>query len=90
MVSGGSGLTSLMSLLLPGAVMMLSNLSSWISSEVVVHCVFYYFLVTCLQTLNFGNGFALALCLSFLPNTDGEYPVKYILKEQYICILSYD
>uniref|UniRef100_A0A5F4VYD2 Elongator complex protein 2 n=1 Tax=Callithrix jacchus TaxID=9483 RepID=A0A5F4VYD2_CALJA len=26
--------------------------------------------VTCLQTLNFGNGFALALCLSFLPNTD--------------------
>ncbi|KAL4682259.1 hypothetical protein H8959_001814 [Pygathrix nigripes] len=30
--------------------------------------------VTCLQTLNFGNGFALALCLSFLPNTDGEYP----------------
>nr|KAF6422281.1 elongator acetyltransferase complex subunit 2 [Rousettus aegyptiacus] len=27
--------------------------------------------VTCLQTLNFGNGFTLALCLSFLPNTDG-------------------
>ncbi|KAM5218025.1 elongator complex protein 2 isoform 2-T3 [Hipposideros larvatus] len=26
--------------------------------------------VTCLQTLNFGNGFTLALCLSFLPNTD--------------------
>ncbi|NP_001311394.1 elongator complex protein 2 isoform 7 [Homo sapiens] len=26
--------------------------------------------VMCLQTLNFGNGFALALCLSFLPNTD--------------------
>uniref|UniRef100_A0A8C8YSB1 Elongator complex protein 2 n=1 Tax=Prolemur simus TaxID=1328070 RepID=A0A8C8YSB1_PROSS len=26
--------------------------------------------VTCLQTLNFGNGFALALCLSFLPNID--------------------
>ncbi|XP_017361304.1 elongator complex protein 2 isoform X2 [Cebus imitator] len=26
--------------------------------------------VTSLQTLNFGNGFALALCLSFLPNTD--------------------
>ncbi|XP_055089810.2 elongator complex protein 2 isoform X3 [Symphalangus syndactylus] len=26
--------------------------------------------VTCIQTLNFGNGFALALCLSFLPNTD--------------------
>ncbi|XP_021566802.1 elongator complex protein 2 isoform X5 [Carlito syrichta] len=26
--------------------------------------------VTCLQTFNFGNGFALALCLSFLPNTD--------------------
>ncbi|XP_069324202.1 elongator complex protein 2 isoform X4 [Eulemur rufifrons] len=26
--------------------------------------------VTCLQTLNFGNGFALALCLSFLPNTN--------------------
>ncbi|XP_055272951.1 elongator complex protein 2 isoform X2 [Moschus berezovskii] len=26
--------------------------------------------VTCLQTLNFGNGFALALCLSFLPDTD--------------------
>ncbi|KAB1258358.1 Elongator complex protein 2 [Camelus dromedarius] len=26
--------------------------------------------VTCLQTLNFGNGFTLALCFSFLPNTD--------------------
>uniref|UniRef100_A0A8C2S6X6 Elongator complex protein 2 n=1 Tax=Capra hircus TaxID=9925 RepID=A0A8C2S6X6_CAPHI len=26
--------------------------------------------VTCLQTLNFGNGFALTLCLSFLPNID--------------------
>ncbi|XP_033268210.1 elongator complex protein 2 isoform X2 [Orcinus orca] len=26
--------------------------------------------VTCLQTLDFGNGFTLALCLSFLPNTD--------------------
>ncbi|XP_003995190.2 elongator complex protein 2 isoform X2 [Felis catus] len=26
--------------------------------------------VTCLQTLNFGNGFTLALCLSYLPNTD--------------------
>lgn len=26
--------------------------------------------VTCLQTLNFGSGFTLALCLSFLPNTD--------------------
>ncbi|XP_068849927.1 elongator complex protein 2 isoform X6 [Capricornis sumatraensis] len=26
--------------------------------------------VTCLQTLNFGNGFALVLCLSFLPNID--------------------
>ncbi|XP_036177217.1 elongator complex protein 2 isoform X4 [Myotis myotis] len=26
--------------------------------------------VTCLQTLSFGNGFTLALCLSFLPNTD--------------------
>uniref|UniRef100_A0A8D2BMW5 Elongator complex protein 2 n=1 Tax=Sus scrofa TaxID=9823 RepID=A0A8D2BMW5_PIG len=28
------------------------------------------FEVTCLQTLNFGNGFTLALCLSFLPDTD--------------------
>ncbi|KAB1258355.1 Elongator complex protein 2 [Camelus dromedarius] len=28
--------------------------------------------VTCLQTLNFGNGFTLALCFSFLPNTDGD------------------
>nr|KAF6471223.1 elongator acetyltransferase complex subunit 2 [Molossus molossus] len=27
--------------------------------------------VTCLQTLSFGNGFTLALCLSFLPNIDG-------------------
>nr|KAF6358201.1 elongator acetyltransferase complex subunit 2 [Pipistrellus kuhlii] len=27
--------------------------------------------VTCLQTLSFGDGFTLALCLSFLPNTDG-------------------
>lgn len=44
----------------------------------VVHGVFYYFLVTCLQTLNFGNGFTLALCLSCLPDTDGEYPAKYI------------
>ncbi|XP_036273424.1 elongator complex protein 2 isoform X2 [Pipistrellus kuhlii] len=26
--------------------------------------------VTCLQTLSFGDGFTLALCLSFLPNTD--------------------
>ncbi|XP_025786817.1 elongator complex protein 2 isoform X4 [Puma concolor] len=26
--------------------------------------------VTCLQTLNFGNGFTLALCLSYLPSTD--------------------
>ncbi|XP_077609921.1 elongator complex protein 2 isoform X1 [Crocuta crocuta] len=26
--------------------------------------------VTCLQTLNFGNGFTLALCLSCLPDTD--------------------
>ncbi|XP_070369280.1 elongator complex protein 2 isoform X2 [Equus asinus] len=26
--------------------------------------------VTCLQTLNFGSGFTLALCLSFLPDTD--------------------
>nr|XP_044991190.1 elongator complex protein 2 isoform X2 [Jaculus jaculus] len=26
--------------------------------------------VTCLQTLNFGNGFVLTVCLSFLPNTD--------------------
>uniref|UniRef100_A0A8C7BSR4 Elongator complex protein 2 n=1 Tax=Neovison vison TaxID=452646 RepID=A0A8C7BSR4_NEOVI len=26
--------------------------------------------VTCVQTLNFGNGFTLALCLSYLPNTD--------------------
>ncbi|XP_054439516.1 elongator complex protein 2 isoform X3 [Pteronotus mesoamericanus] len=26
--------------------------------------------VTCLQTLNVGNGFTLAICLSFLPNTD--------------------
>nr|KAF6471226.1 elongator acetyltransferase complex subunit 2 [Molossus molossus] len=26
--------------------------------------------VTCLQTLSFGNGFTLALCLSFLPNID--------------------
>nr|XP_020030367.1 elongator complex protein 2 isoform X3 [Castor canadensis] len=26
--------------------------------------------VTCIQTLNFGNGFTLAVCLSFLPNTD--------------------
>uniref|UniRef100_A0A452RQ65 Elongator complex protein 2 n=1 Tax=Ursus americanus TaxID=9643 RepID=A0A452RQ65_URSAM len=26
--------------------------------------------VTCIQTLNFGNGFTLALCLSYLPNTD--------------------
>ncbi|XP_032277142.1 elongator complex protein 2 [Phoca vitulina] len=26
--------------------------------------------VTCLQTLNFENGFTLALCLSYLPNTD--------------------
>ncbi|XP_048662279.1 elongator complex protein 2 isoform X5 [Marmota marmota marmota] len=34
--------------------------------------------VTCLQTLNFGNGFALALCLSFLPNTDGEYPLPIL------------
>ncbi|KAF6087935.1 elongator acetyltransferase complex subunit 2 [Phyllostomus discolor] len=27
--------------------------------------------VTCLQTLNFGDGFTLTVCLSFLPNTDG-------------------
>ncbi|XP_012657461.1 elongator complex protein 2 [Otolemur garnettii] len=26
--------------------------------------------VTCLQTLNFGDGFTLAVCLSFLPNTN--------------------
>ncbi|XP_012597575.2 elongator complex protein 2 isoform X2 [Microcebus murinus] len=35
--------------------------------------------VTCLQTLNFGNGFTLALCLSFLPNTDVS---------QSLCLLS--
>ncbi|GAB5579457.1 elongator complex protein 2 isoform X2 [Prionailurus iriomotensis] len=31
--------------------------------------------VTCLQTLNFGNGFTLALCLSYLPNTDVVVPI---------------
>ena len=51
----------------------------------VVHGVFY-FLVTCLQTLNFGNGFTLALSLSYLPNTDGEYPAEYTLKQQYRCL----
>uniref|UniRef100_H0WXX5 Elongator complex protein 2 n=1 Tax=Otolemur garnettii TaxID=30611 RepID=H0WXX5_OTOGA len=29
--------------------------------------------VTCLQTLNFGDGFTLAVCLSFLPNTNDTY-----------------
>ena len=40
--------------------------------------------------LNFGNGFALALCLSFLPNIDGEFPAKCILKEQHIFISPYN
>ena len=63
---------------------MLRSLSRWVSSELVIHGVFCCFLVTPLQTLNFGNGFTLTVCLSFLPNTDGEYPVKFILKENYI------
>lgn len=69
--------------------MMPPNLPRWISSDLAVHGVFYYFLVTCLQTLNFGNGFTLALCLSFLPDTDGEYPAKCVFKEQRIFLSPY-
>ncbi|KAM7228719.1 hypothetical protein CapIbe_020007 [Capra ibex] len=34
--------------------------------------------VTCLQTLNFGNGFALTLCLSFLPNIDVAWRTELV------------